>query len=294
MKRHNTNNYNGVVKMDAIQFIETGIQTGVAHITPELAKHLLATTNHDNRPLKPAHVKMLSTALKNDEWMLNGETIAFSKSGRLLDGQHRLTACVNTDKAFQTVIIKGIEDEAAFGTIDTGKPRSVTDLMSLQGLPKAPLFSAIAKQHKAWLETDQDQRSRFTLTTRQYTERSVALHGIKHSAEIFPAFEVTQKLGRKSAAIGFAALLIMDVALDDGEAFFAELASIWSDECSPDPQSPSYVLYRWICEEEHIFRPAKMTVLAALTIKAFNAHIKNEQVKKLFWKPSDGFPSVEA
>jgi hypothetical protein len=107
--------------MDTIEFITTGIQTGVAHITPELAKHLLGTTNHDNRPLKPAHIKMLSTALKNDEWMLNGETIVFSKSGRLLDGQHRLTACINTGKAFQTVIIKGIEDEAAFGTIDTGK-----------------------------------------------------------------------------------------------------------------------------------------------------------------------------
>jgi hypothetical protein len=48
--------------MDNIEFITTSIQTGVAHITPELAKHLLATTtNHDNRPLKPAHVKMLST-----------------------------------------------------------------------------------------------------------------------------------------------------------------------------------------------------------------------------------------
>ena len=56
--------------MDTIEFITTSIQTGVAEITPELAKHLLASTNHDNRPLKPAHVKMLSTALKNDEWML--------------------------------------------------------------------------------------------------------------------------------------------------------------------------------------------------------------------------------
>lgn len=170
------------MKMDTIEFITTSIQTGVAQITPELAKHLLATTNHDNRPLKPAHVKMLSTALKNDEWMLNGETIAFSKSGRLLDGQHRLTACVNTGKAFQTVIIKGIEDEAAFGKIDTGKPRSVTDLMSLQGLPKAPLFSAIAKQHKAWLETDEDQRNRFTLF-RLETQR----------AKLYPTSKQTRK-----------------------------------------------------------------------------------------------------
>lgn len=113
-----------------------------------------------------------------------------------------------------------------------------------------------AKQHKTWLETEEDQRSKFILTTRQYTERSVALHGKKHGSVILAAFEVTQKQGRKSATIGFAALLIMDVALDDGEAFFAELTSIWSEECSPDPQSPSYLLYRWICEEEHIFRPA--------------------------------------
>ncbi len=227
--------------MDNIEFIETAIETGVVEITPELAKDILENRNHDNRPLKKAHVKMLSTALKNDEWMLNGESISFSKSGRLLDGQHRLTACINAGKSFKTVIIKGIEDGAAFGTIDTGKPRSVTDLMSLQGLPKAPLFSAVAKQHKAWIETEDDEKNKFTLASRHYTERSIALHGKKYDAVIVPAFEVAQKLGRKSAAIGFSALLILETATDDGEEFFAELASIWSDECSPDPLSPSYV-----------------------------------------------------
>ena len=42
------------------------------------------------------------------------------------------------------------------------------------------------------------------------------------------------------------------------------------------------------------FRPATMTLLAALTIKAFNAHVKKEPVKKLFWNPTEGFPSIEA
>ncbi|MFI3189230.1 MAG: hypothetical protein QX190_06630 [Methylococcales bacterium] len=36
--------------MDTIEFIMTSIQTGVAQITPERAKHLLASTNHDNLP----------------------------------------------------------------------------------------------------------------------------------------------------------------------------------------------------------------------------------------------------
>ena len=280
--------------MEKITFIESRVEAGVAEITPDLAKEILEICNHDNRPLKRDHIKMLTSSLKNNEWMLNGESIAFSESGRLLDGQHRLTACVNSGKSFKTIVIKGIEEDAAFGTIDIGKPRSVTDLMNLQGLPKAPLFSAIAKQHKAWVETEDEHKSKFVLAKRQYTERSLALHGKKFVDTIFPAFEVTRKLGRKSAAIGFAALLILDTAMDDGEEFFAELESIWKDECSPDPQTPSFVLYDLITKEEHIFRPTTMTLLAALTIKAFNAHVKKEQIKKLFWKTTEGFPSVEA
>ncbi len=278
--------------MEEIRFIHSNVTTGVAEITPELAKSILESHNHGNRPLKKPHVKMLITTLKNNEWMLNGESITFSESGRLLDGQHRLTACVNSGKSFQTIVIKGIQDEAAFGTIDIGKPRSVADLMNLQGLPKAPLFSAIAKQHKAWIEVE--DKTTFSLDRRFYTERSIALHGKEYVDTILPAFEVTQKLGRKSAAIGFAALLILEIAPDDGEEFFAELESIWNDECIPDPQSPSFVLYAWIRREEHIFRPAKMTLVAALTIKAFNAHVKQESIRRLFWQPSEGFPSVEA
>lgn len=280
--------------MEKIRFIESPIQAGVAEITPELAKEILETSNHGNRPLKKAHIKMLASSLKNNEWMLNGESIAFSESGRLLDGQHRLNACINSGKPFKTIVIKGINDKAAFGTIDIGKPRSVTDLMDLKGLPKAPLFSAIAKQHKAWVETEPEHQHKFTLTPRQYTERSIALHGEKYVSVILPAFEATQKLGRKSAAIGFAALLILDTAMDDGEEFFAELESIWKEECSPDPQSPSFVLYDCITKEQNIFRPNTMTLLAALTIKAFNAHVKKEPIKKLFWKPTEGFPAVEA
>jgi hypothetical protein len=212
--------------MDRIKFVECNITAGVAEITPELAKDILDKNNDGNRPLKKSHIKMLTTTLQRDEWMLNGESIAFSETGRLLDGQHRLSACVSSGKSFKTIVIKGIEDESAFGTIDIGKPRSVTDLMSLKGLPKAPLFSAIAKQHKAWIETEEENRIKFTLASRKYSERNVAIHAKKYEDIILPAFEAVQKLGRKSAAIGFAALLILDTAMDDGEEFFVEIESI--------------------------------------------------------------------
>jgi len=71
--------------MDGIEFIECNIKAGVAEITPELAQSILKNNNDGNRPLKKDHIKMLTDSIKRGEWMLNGESIAFSESGRLLD-----------------------------------------------------------------------------------------------------------------------------------------------------------------------------------------------------------------
>lgn len=50
--------------------------------------------------------------MRNGNWKANGEAIKFSSTGRLLDGQHRLRACVKEQVPFTTLVIRGLEDEA--------------------------------------------------------------------------------------------------------------------------------------------------------------------------------------
>lgn len=100
-------------------------------VTPELAKQLLEV-NTLNRALSEPTVVKYAKILESGRWMLNGDTIRISSANVLLDGQHRLAACVRTGVAFECVILENIPPES-FTTIDVGKKRSGADTLSVLG-----------------------------------------------------------------------------------------------------------------------------------------------------------------
>lgn len=108
-----------------------GISTVELTITPETAAAML-TTNAMNRPISRAHVERLSGAMQRGEWELNGATIKVASTGRLLDGQHRLTACVESGRPFKTLVVRGLP-ESAFGTIDqVARSRKISDVLAIE------------------------------------------------------------------------------------------------------------------------------------------------------------------
>lgn len=98
-------------------------------ITPKTAIELLEK-NTQNRPISEERVAFYARQFRAGQWQFNGDSIKISKSGILLDGQHRLMACVRTGISFQCFIIEGIPDES-FATIDTGMIRSAADVLMI-------------------------------------------------------------------------------------------------------------------------------------------------------------------
>ena len=68
-------------------------------VTPHLASKWLQK-NSCNRPLSQNTVYRYADAILSGEWKLNGDTIRFDSNGTLIDGQHRLHACVKAGKSF--------------------------------------------------------------------------------------------------------------------------------------------------------------------------------------------------
>jgi hypothetical protein len=109
-----------------------------------LAKSILAR-NTNNRSISKAHLAFLKSELLNENWKFNGNTIVLGKSGRLLDGQHRLTAIVETGISISTLIVKNV-DEDSFTTMDTGKQRGGSDALFIYGAKNGShMASAIRK-----------------------------------------------------------------------------------------------------------------------------------------------------
>ncbi len=99
----------------------------VETITPDMALSYLSC-NQGNRPVRVNQVKSLADAIKRGEWRLTHQGIAFSSNGRLLDGQHRLSAIVEAGVPVRSLVSRGLDDET-FMSIDIGNRRSHADVL---------------------------------------------------------------------------------------------------------------------------------------------------------------------
>lgn len=112
-------------------------------ITPEIAQLLLAI-NTKNRVLNRGKVEGHKELMARGRWKINGDTIRVSKTGRLIDSQHKLTAIAEGGFSYLYTIIWGLEDEVQ-ETIDVGSKRSLGQALDMRGEKRAVLLGATAR-----------------------------------------------------------------------------------------------------------------------------------------------------
>ena len=102
-------------------------------ITPELARQYLDTQTN-NRPINPIRVRDLTDAITYGKFQsVTGQPVKFDKGGRLIDGQHRLSAVVDSGLSVDMEVVRGL-DPQVFSVLDIGKTRSVSDLCLAGGV----------------------------------------------------------------------------------------------------------------------------------------------------------------
>lgn len=102
----------------------------VMEITPEIARSFLTHANPNNRPIRSA-VHSYANDMRTGNWRLNGEPICFDQTGMLVNGHHRLTACVEAGVPFQSLVCRGVQET---DTYDRGLNRSITDILKMSGI----------------------------------------------------------------------------------------------------------------------------------------------------------------
>ena len=106
------------------------METSVMIITPEMAESFLLF-NNENRNLRKAHVEYFSKLIRQGEFQLTHQGLAFTGNivnpERLLDGQHRLKAIVKAGKPVEMMVSWNC-DEKLFHAIDAGASRPFSSL----------------------------------------------------------------------------------------------------------------------------------------------------------------------
>jgi hypothetical protein len=266
----------------------------VEKITPATAGAWLQTMGR-NRPASEQTVARYVAAMERGEWLVNGESIKFDTYGKLIDGQHRLTAVVRSEVPIESLVVRGLNGDA-FETLDTGKNRKLPDLLALHGFVDVNNLAAL---------------TRLLYSYRYFgTVRSPAKVDVATSSHLLRAFvsdpsrkdELVEalrqgqnrKVTRSFFAVPLAAFtwfVTHRANPKEADRFFLELAS------SIGRENPASVLADRIAASRLESRKSGIVEAAAFCIKSWNAHVQGRQIKQLLYRArgakAETFPEVE-
>lgn len=100
-------------------------------LTPEMAQGLLDFSKENefkNRNTHNARIELLANEIKNGNWRDSNDAICVDDSGVLINGYHRCKAVVMAEMPIWVTIKRGMSRET-FHSMDTGKKRSVSDVL---------------------------------------------------------------------------------------------------------------------------------------------------------------------
>lgn len=200
----------------------------IATITPSIAKHILER-NDDNRSLKDGLVRQIATDIASGLWQLNGESIIIAKDGLLNDGQHRLSAVVESGKPIQTVIMFGVS-RASRDTVDMGSSRSAGDIIGMHGGKYANNAAAVSQLLMMYRRGAYAiSGSKHGTLSRKPTKQEILAYYARHGKEIdkcvarIVSHKFFKNTGVTSWAVAYA--LLSRINLDAAELFFTRAAT---------------------------------------------------------------------
>lgn len=259
-------------------------------LTPALAESLLAK-NPRNRKFSGANYGTVKRAIERGEWLVNGEAIKVSENGYILDGQHRCRAVVETGITIRTFIIEGLPDETQ-DTMDTGKSRSLGDILAIHGEANATSLAALVRKTIITERWGVKAATAGTGTGYPLTNRE-CLEWLKLNGWVRDYVHPGRKIGRSTPISGTLAGVLMrlfdNLDTEDSNYFWARL----EDGLELTEDSPIYVLrraFRIMNEDNKGERNQRY--VAAITIKAWNAYRAGESIGLLKFRTGGAKPEA--
>jgi len=250
------------------------MKTEVMTITPELAKDMLRG-NQRNRPLKDSYVRLLAQDMKDGKWALNGVPIIFN--GKLLiDGQHRLSACVKAERSFRTLVVNDVEADA-FVTIDVGKKRTAADTLATKGEQNYSLTAAAAAIVYSYYNDGDGNKHR--MANRSGNNRVIA-----DAMKTYPALRasVAHCVGRRTKIIPISIMTACHY-------IFSRIDTVRADDfierlytgANVTAGTPMEELRNRLLDNCLSSRKLSRGYVASLVIKAWNAERTGRSIKRL-------------
>lgn len=114
-------------------------------ITPAVAMEMLEN-NDGNRPINDNTVRQYARDMAEGRWLKSGNTISVAKDGRLLNGQQRLWAIIESNTT-QDFIVVTEENPEVFNVFDIGRARTGATLLKMMGIQNQTVVRGVSQKY---------------------------------------------------------------------------------------------------------------------------------------------------
>ena len=257
-------------------------------ITPAKAVELLQA-NVKNRNPKVMVVTKYAKDMANGKWKNDTfELIKISKTGIILDGQHRLMALVKANVNIYFHIVEGLDD-SIFDVLDTGTVRNASDVFKINGVKYAALVPAIISFYDMLKESRKGRSTNVSIRkTNSALLESYYLNSEKwdyiasESSNLYTQFG---KILAQSFIGGFLAFF-SEINNEDAVNFMNQLCS------GKNVENDSINLLRMkLVNDKVSSHKLSASTKQIFIIKCWNAYRKNQVLKVIKFMPNqESFP----
>jgi hypothetical protein len=256
-------------------------------ITPSIAKSMLEK-NTNNRNCSQKMVLMYVNSMKKGLWKEDTfEMIKISKSGRILDGQHRLQAIIKSNMAINFHIAYDVDD-SVFDVLDTGKKRNAGDVFKINNVKNSRVVPSIIQLYFSL-------KNSYHIRSQQLNKTNSELIFIYEENSNFWDSVATKTLTwyhnfSKIIApqfIGGLFAYFYDLNKDDASNFIDELTNGTTEN------KAILMLRKRLIDDKVSIRKLNPEIKLALIIKTWNFYRTNKKISCLKFDPiNEPFPTA--
>lgn len=246
-------------------------------VTPNRAEEWLGK-NHANRNRRGLHVNRITRDMRDGNFLITGDSIKFDWGGRLIDGQHRLAAIIESGASTWVLVVRDLDPKVQ-SVLDANAKRTAADALGFNGLAEARIVIAAmaqialtrdaGKMHTA-LDTN-----KYAATNSEIVDWFTANPDAEWAARL--GMKVSKLIGSTPSVTAYAALVFSRISAEDCVEFFESSAEMRTDGTG----DPRLTLLRTLeRDRRNRGRQNNATQLSYL-FRAWNAWRQGKTISKL-------------
>ena len=262
-------------------------------VTPKMAQRWLdeAAANGDhNRKSSSTHVATLARAMSSGHWLRTHQGLAFSKTGRFLDGWHRCKACVLSNTAFSTVVSTGLDNVSMEGIDLSARGRNTANLLEMSGEPSSVQLSTVLgflfQYSNGSIGSSVQGGGKGSGVSYERTAMLDRFPVARESVKFVSSSEVLRRAFAANATLH--AIASLNGSRKEVETFLTQVASGVGMVAHTGVHEWNRKLT--LGSKHHLWGRSQFRL--ALAIKCFNAYMENRAVRNLSWKFTEDYPKL--